>query len=103
MKGRMIATVAKEALCRAVFRPELDQYEGVSLMVFDWEHTANDEIGGRAYDLTQIGASFEDAVRNSFPINGVPAPVVEKLSEVMILLADGEATIRELIELVKNQ
>lgn len=49
--------------------------------MIDWKPVAEGdaEVGGRATDLVQLAWFLRAAVRDSFDINAVPDPVVERL------------------------
>jgi hypothetical protein len=49
-------------------------------------HGSRYELGGRATDLSQIGYSLQHAVKAHYPINGVPADVLERLNHIVMRL-----------------
>ena len=62
----------------------------------------SDEIGGRSTDIGQLGCSLREAVKNKYPINGVPIHIVKMLESLQKVLDDGERMIEVFIELVSN-
>ena len=48
------------------------------------------DTGGRATDLIQLGYSLDFGVKEYFPINGVPEPIVLKLQELGHILKQAE-------------
>ena len=63
-----------------------------------WEMVAegSGEVGGRATDLSQVGYSLRGAVREHFPINGVPEDVVELLDVTQNALNEAEKLVERL-------
>jgi hypothetical protein len=60
-------------------------------------------IGGRQIgDITQLGFSLNDRVKNAFPLNEVPQTVVDRLDNLQALLELAEQEVFETIKLVQS-
>lgn len=59
-----------------------------------------EEIGGRSTDLSQIGYSLQNKIREAFPINKVPEHIRLDLDKLNVVLALGETQIDSLLGLV---
>lgn len=62
-----------------------------------------EEIGGRDIDLSQIGYSLGNHLRNAFPMNQVPPGLVVKSGQLTATLIEAETKIREFIEAVTEE
>jgi len=65
----------------------------------DWLGDGNSptKIGGSSTDVSSIGYSITDAVKDWFPINEVPQEIVDKLEELQIALNVSDVMIEAFI------
>jgi hypothetical protein len=69
-----------------------------------WLSPGNPEqIGGRTTDSEQIGLSIMWAVRERWPINGVPADIAEAVEALLVDLRAADAHIARVIDLVSRR
>ena len=58
--------------------------------VFENIDRAGADVGGRATDISQLGFSIASSVKEFYPINGVPAHVLNKLNLLQNTLIEAE-------------
>ncbi|MAH48211.1 hypothetical protein CMI37_20475 [Candidatus Pacearchaeota archaeon] len=61
------------------------------------------DIGGRSTDVSQIGYSLRQIVKDMFPVNSVPLDYVEGLTELQSCLDRADQEIERFIEWVSDQ